>query len=61
MENIYSEAIKDLKQIYNNIQEFNLRHSKLTQEQKDALMEEDKVEKLLPEVIAFGQKLSKLD
>jgi|LakMenE18May11ns_1017448.scaffolds.fasta_scaffold6096365_1 hypothetical protein len=61
MENIYSEAIKDLKQIYNNIQEFNLRYSKLTQEQKDALMEEDKVEKLLPEVIAFGQKLSKLD
>lgn len=61
MENIYSEAIKDLKQIYNNIQEFNLRYSKLTQEQKDALIEEDKVEKLLPEVIAFGQKLSKLD
>lgn len=61
MENIYSEAIKDLKQIYNNIQEFNLRYSKLTQEQKDKLMEEDKVEKLLPEVIAFGQKLSKLD
>ena len=61
MENIYSEAIKDLKQIYNNIQEFNLRYSKLTQEQKDKLMQEDKVEKLLPEVIAFGQKLSKLD
>lgn len=61
MDSIYSQAIEDLKQIYNNIQEFNLRYSKLTQEQKEKLMDEHKVEKLLPEVIAFGQKLSKLD
>jgi hypothetical protein len=60
MDTNYSQAITDLKQIYNNIQEFNLKFSKLTQEQKEALMEEDKIEKLLPDVIAFGEKLSKL-
>ncbi len=57
--NIYNDAISDLKQVYNNIEGFELSFSKLTQEDKDKLMNDKLVKKLLPEIIAFGEKLSK--
>jgi len=57
--NIYNDAISDLKQIFNNIEGFQLSFSKLTQEDKDKLMNDKIVKKLLPEIISFGEKLSK--
>jgi len=57
--NIYNDAISDLKQIFNNIEGFELSFSKLTQEDKDKLMNDKIVKKLLPEIISFGEKLSK--
>lgn len=57
--NIYNDAISDLKQIFNNIEGFQLSFSKLTQEDKDKLMNDKTVKKLLTEIISFGEKLSK--